>query len=177
MKTIKYILFAIVGFVFLYQVYLHKTVVGYIYRQLISEPSDYQKPILYKDIKTMQEINGTYKLNCKYIPEVYEVGVGFKYEYLSTRFNKINPEPRDGYVIKTKMIIRDRKDEIIYTKTSKIRGYGANFGLGYYAMLSLEEFWLTECDGYTLEIDFIESDIGDVPEDLMYLYVRVNTTW
>jgi hypothetical protein len=133
---------------------------------------------LYKDIKTIQEINGTYKLDCKYIPEVYEIGIGFKYEYLPTKFHKTNPEPRDEYIIKTKMIIRDNKKNIVYTKSSdKVRGYGGSFGLEYYAMLALGEFWLKECKGYTLEIDFIESDIRNVPEDLMYLYVRVNTSW
>ena len=177
MKYIIYPLLVIAGFIVLYKVYLSETHVGYFYRQLISEPCDYRKPILYKELESIEDINGTYKLFCKYIPEDYEVGVGFKYTYLPTGFHKKNPKSKGKYTIKTKLRIKDKKGKIVYEKASdKVRGY-SNVSLEYYSMLPLENFWLEEREGYTLEIDFIESDIKNVPKDLMYLYIRVNTTW
>jgi len=172
----KYFLLIILT-ISIYIFYLSQTNIFFMHLFEVNKVKEMGKPIVLKDIKKIEDINGTHLISCKYNGYNYEVGIGFKYEYLPTSNHKINPKRRDEYIIKTKIVVKNKDGEVVYIKNSdKVRGYGGNFSLEYYAMLPLESFYLKKCKDCTLEIDFIESDIKNVPKDLMYLYMRVDTS-
>ncbi|WP_024955109.1 hypothetical protein [Sulfurospirillum arcachonense] len=142
------------------------------------EPNDLKVPVLYKDIKKIEDIDGTYEiLNCKYVPEIYVLGLGLKYEFLTNSWHENNIEPDGGYNIKMKLTIKDNKNKIIYSNIlNEFSGiYGGNFGLKYDEIFTLDSFKLVHCKNLNMKIEFIDSNIKNIPEDLLYLFVMVNT--
>jgi len=170
----KYFLLIIVT-IGVYIFYLSQTNIFFMHLFEVDKVKEMGNPIVLKELKKIEDINGKHLISCKYNGYNYEVGIGFKYEYLKATWNPTT-KFKKPYTIKTNLKIKDKKGNIIYTKVSnKGGGYGGDFN-GYYWLIPLEVFYLKKCKDYTLEIDFIESDIKSVPKDLMYLYMRVDTS-
>ncbi len=158
-----------------YVFYLSQTSIFFMHLFEVNKVKEMGNPIVLKDLKKIEDINGTYLISCKYNGYNYEVGVGFKYEYLKATWNPTK-KSKKPYTMKSKLKIKDKESNIVYEKVSNQGGgYGGNFN-GYYWLMPLESFYFKKCEDYTLEIDFIESDIKNIPEDLMYLYMRVDTS-
>jgi hypothetical protein len=135
-----------------------------------------KKPIIYKDILKIEDINGTYKFNCKTkwltTYKDYEVGIAMKYKFLTTNMHRTNPTPWKQTYIKANITIKDKNNKIIQSKTKN--SYGG-YGWGsYHQFMVLDRFSVNECKDISLKVDFIDSTIKNVPTDLMYFYIIVD---
>ena len=138
--------------------------------------AELKKPIVYKDISNIEDINGTYKFSCKTkwltTYKNYEVGVAMKYKLITTDMHKINPTRWKEVFIKAKVILKDKNNNIIYSKV--LNSYGG-YGWGdYQQFMFLDRFSVDECKDIVLRIDFIDSSMKNVHKDLMYFYIKVD---
>lgn len=120
--------------------------------------------VLYQNVKKIEDINGDYSFSCKYSSFPYVLGIGFKYKHYKAWDS-------DNAIPKPEIIINPKSIKNISNLEKYVQGYGGDFGF-YYAGLHLFKFSVDDCKDAQLSIEFVKSNMGAFPNNLLYLYIK-----
>lgn len=155
-----------IGILIILAVYLYNNATAnYIFNIFYYQNHSHLESIVKKDIKTLKDINHSFKV--KLSPNYYELNLNMKYDYLTTSWHKIKPSiGKTAHKLISKVIIKNSKNNVIYEKTIEIKG--GSGGLYYDRIFELHNFIIDYSDTYTISVELIDTNIKDVPKDLLF---------
>lgn len=155
-----------IGILIILSLYLYNNATfNYIFNIFYYQNYSNIESIVKKDINTLKDLNHSFRV--KLSPNYYKLNLKMKYDYFTTSFHETNPTPpKYRRKLVSKVVIKDSKNNIIYSKISDI--IGGFEGLYYNRSYELHNFIIDDSDTYTISIEVIDTNIKNVPKDLLF---------